>query len=37
MAKYNLIGKRFLRKYTAEESTPAYMSTVAAQTLVDRF
>lgn len=34
---YELIGKRFLRKYTAEKASPAYNATTDAATVVDRF
>ena len=35
MATYKLIGQRFLRRYTAAESTPVYASAVEAQKIVN--
>lgn len=35
MATYKLIGQRFLRRYTASDSTPVYASAVEAQKIVD--
>lgn len=35
MATYKLIGQRFLRKYTADESTPVYAASTDAQKIVN--
>ena len=37
MAKYNIKGARFLRKYTARSTTPTYAAETDAQTIVDLF
>ena len=37
MAKYNIKGARYLRKYTARTTTPTYAAETDAQTIVDLF
>lgn len=35
MAKYKIIGQRYLRKYTAARSTPVYSARIDVETIVD--